>query len=69
MERRAQQGMEEFKVKAKAFSEMAKAAQVPDIPTDPQQLQECVNKQCPTCELIKLGYYYVNAHLNYVNTN
>ena len=66
MERKAQQGMEEFKAKAKAFSEMAKAAQV-DVPTDPQQLQECANKQCPTCEL-SLGIAVLKHHM-WIQTN
>ena len=50
MERKAQRGMEEFKAKAKAFSENAKAQF--NVPTDPQQLQECANKECPKSELI-----------------
>ena len=54
MEHKTQQGMEEFKMKAKAFSENAKA-QV-DVPTDPQKLQECANQQCSDS---KLGYCYI----------
>ena len=56
MQHKAQQGMEEFKVKAKAFSENAKA-QV-NVPTDPQELQECANKECSEG---KLGYRYITA--------
>ena len=45
MERKAQQGMEEFKMKAiEAFSENAKT-QV-DVPTNPQELYECANQDC-----------------------
>ena len=47
MEHKAQQGMEEFKMKAKSFSENAKAAQ---IPTDPVQLRQCANMDCPESE-------------------
>ena len=47
MERKAQQGMEEFNVKAKSFSENAKAAQ---IPTDPEELRQCANMDCPESE-------------------
>ena len=57
MEHKAQQlqGVEEFRAKAKAFPEIAKAAQV-NVPTDPQQLQECANKRCSTSELSLHGY-------------
>ena len=44
MERKAQQGMEEFKMKAKAFYENAKAAQ---IPTDPED-RSCVPYLTPS---------------------
>ena len=47
MERKTQQGMEEFKMKAKAFSENAKAAQ---IPQDPEELRQCANQDCPGSE-------------------
>ena len=39
MERKAQQGMEEFRMKA----QNAKAAQ---IPTDPEELRQCANQDC-----------------------
>lgn len=46
MERDALQGMKEFKVKAgKGFSRNAKAQFT--VPTDPQQLQQCANMDCP----------------------
>ena len=45
--RKAQQGMEDLKMKAKAFSQNAKAAQ---IPTDPEELRQCANKDCPKSE-------------------
>jgi hypothetical protein len=49
MERKAgQQGMEDFKMKAKDFSQNAKAAQ---IPTDLQKLQECANQDCQGGEI------------------
>ena len=44
MEHKTQQRMEEFKMKAKVFSENAKAAQ---IPTDPEELRQCANMDCP----------------------
>ena len=47
MEHKAQQRMEGFKMKAKAFSENAKAAQ---IPTDPEELRRCANQDCPESE-------------------
>ena len=47
MEHKAQQGMEEFKMKAKAFSDNAKAAK---IPTDPEELRRCANQDCPESE-------------------
>jgi hypothetical protein len=49
MKRKAQQGMEDFKMKAKPFTQCAKAAQL-DIPTNPQELHECANQDCPECE-------------------
>jgi hypothetical protein len=52
MERKAQlqQGMEEFKAKAKDFSQNAKAAQIP--PTYLKELRECANMDCPGSEKI-----------------
>ena len=41
MERKAQQGMEEFNMKSKAFPENAKAVQVPDITTDLEEFRQC----------------------------
>ena len=50
MERRAQQGIKKFKMNGgAAFSQRAKAAQV-TIPTDSQELYECVNQDCATSE-------------------
>ena len=48
MQRKAQQGMEEFNMKAKAFSQNTKA-QV-DVPTNPQELNQCANMDCPGSE-------------------
>ena len=55
MERKAQQGMEEFNTKAKAFSDNAKAAQ---IPTDPEELHRCANIGCPESEKILIIVLY-----------
>ena len=45
MQRKARQGMKYFKMNSEAYPG-AKAAQV-NIPTNPQELQQCANKDCP----------------------
>jgi hypothetical protein len=50
MKHKAQQGMEDYKMKAKAFSQNAKAAQLDDPMKRLQELQECANQICPTGE-------------------